>query len=504
MRRTRWARRPLTAVAAVLGLALVSPSQAPVASDAPRTGDARLVAASTQVPQLRRQGRWLVDHHGRVVTIHGLNLVWKHAPYVPPSTAEGFRVGDARWMKRHGFNGARIGTLWAGVTPDEPGVADPTYFRRWQRVMDLLAQRRIWMQLDFHQDMWHEQYGGEGVPDWAAKRPAPFDAAPPVKAPFPMGYWTPEVSTVFDRFWANSDGFLDGWTQAWQLVARRWERQPYSMGYDLINEPWAGNEWETCLTTGCPETYVTELQPAFEKALRAIRQVDPSGIVWWEPQQFAGGRPVETYFEDVPGEDNLGLSWHNYCPEVFFESQGVPGSDVEKCREFSDERNEHALDQGRRMRAATLMSEFGATDNVRALQIDTDVADDHLMGWVHWAYKGWRDPTTADDAQGLFRDDRDRSTVKRDKVRALVRTYAQATAGRPLTSSFSRDTGRFHYTYDPSPRITAPTEVFVSPLHYPQGYTVAVRNGRVVDRDGRVVKVRATRDQVVTVVVRRR
>jgi endoglycosylceramidase len=189
---------------------------------------------------------------------------------------------------------------------------------------------------------------------------------------------------------------------------------------------------------------------------------------------------------------------------VFFESQGVPGSDVERCREFSEERNEHALDQGRRMRAATLMSEFGATDNVRALEIDTDVADNHLMGWVHWAYKGWRDPTTADDAQGLFRDDRDRSTVKRKKLRALVRTYAQATAGRPLSSTFDPPTGRFRYRYDPAPRIKAPTVVFVSPLHYPNGFRVTVRNGRVVDRDGRLVKVRASGDRTVTVVVRRR
>lgn len=487
----------------VLGLALTLAGQAPQQPPVRTTTDLA-PASSTVPPQLHREGRWLVDQYGRVVTVHGLNLVWKHAPYVPPATAEGFRAGDARWMKRYGFNGARIGTLWAGVTPEEPGKADPTYLRRWQRVIDLLAQQRIWMQFDFHQDMWHEQYGGEGVPDWAAKRPAPFDAAPPVTAPFPMGYWTPEVSTVFDRFWANSDGFLDGWVQAWEIVAKRWKDQPYSMGYDLINEPWSGMEWETCLTTGCPETYYTELQPAFEKALAAIRRIDSDGIVWWEPQQFAGGQPLETFFEDVRGEDNLGLSWHNYCPEVFFESQGVPGSDVEKCKEFSNERNEHALDQGRRMRATTLMSEFGATDNVRALEIDTDAADAHLMGWVHWAYKGWRDPTTADDAQGLFRDDRDRGTVKRKKLRALVRTYAQATEGRPISSSFSRETGEFRYRYTSSGRVTVPTVVFVSPLHYPDGYRVSVRNGRVVGRDGRLVKIQGQAGEVVSVVVRRR
>ncbi len=503
MHRSRWATRaPLVLALLVAPAVTLAPREAAPLDTAPAASSTR--AAAEPVPQLHRRGRWLIDQHGRVVTVHGLNLVWKHAPYVPPATAEGFRAGDARWMKRHGFNGARIGTLWAGVTPDAPGEADPRYLRRWQRVIDLLAQRRIWMQFDAHQDMWHEQYGGEGAPRWAATRPEPFAQAPPVTAPFPTGYWTPEVSTVFDRFWADADGFLSGWVQAWEVVARHWKDQPYSMGYDLINEPWSGNEWQTCLTTGCPQTYETELQPAFEKALRAIRGVDADGIVWWEPQQFAGGRPVDTYFQDVPGEANLGLSWHNYCPEVFFESQGAPGSDVENCTEFSNERNEHALDQGRRMRATTLMSEFGATDNVRAIEIDTDAADAHLMGWMHWAYKGWRDPTTADDAQGMFRDDRDRSSVKRAKLRALVRTYAQATEGTPISSRFSRETGRFRYRYTASRRVSAPTEVFVSPLHYPDGFRVSVRNGRVVGRSGRVVRIQGRGDREVTVVVRRR
>ena len=62
------------------------------------------------------------------------------------------------------------------------------------------------MQLDMHQDQWHETYGGEGVPDWALHRPAPYDLLPPVVAPFPTGYWTPEVSTVFDDFWADRAG----------------------------------------------------------------------------------------------------------------------------------------------------------------------------------------------------------------------------------------------------------------------------------------------------------
>ena len=70
-----------------------------------------------------------------------------------------------------------------------------------------------------HQDQWHEQYGGEGVPDWAAVRQPPYTLTPPVVAPFPTGYWTPEVSSMFDDFWANRRGLLDGWLAAWQVAA---------------------------------------------------------------------------------------------------------------------------------------------------------------------------------------------------------------------------------------------------------------------------------------------
>src|SRR5689334_13368638 len=86
-------------------------------------------AATDTTPRLHREGRFLVDQYGRVVIVHGLNMVWKRAPYAPPDTAAGFTSKDAAWLAKYGFNGARLGVLWAGVTPDEPGVADPAYFK---------------------------------------------------------------------------------------------------------------------------------------------------------------------------------------------------------------------------------------------------------------------------------------------------------------------------------------------------------------------------------------
>jgi Cellulase (glycosyl hydrolase family 5)/Glycoside hydrolase family 5 C-terminal domain len=284
------------------------------------------------------------------------------------------------------------------------------------------------------------------------------------------------VSTVFDDFWANDGGVQDQWATYWKLVARHYRDQPYSMGYDLMNEPWAGREWSLCMTTGCPLTYSQELQPAMTKGLAAVRAVDRHGIVWWEPQQLSAGVQVPTFYAAVSGEPNLGYSWHNYCSAVFLKSTGVP-LDTDSCRQFSNDREDTAIAQAATMGAVPLMSEWGATDDVNALGIDADVADEHQMGWMYWAYKHWDDPTTADDAQGLFTDDADLSTVKVDKLRLLVRTYPQATAGTDLAYHYDPATGDFTMTYRADPAITAPTRIFVSPLTSPHGFDISATAG---------------------------
>lgn len=343
--------------------------------------------------------------------------------------------------------------------------------------MDLLAGRGVWMQLDFHQDQWHETYGGEGAPAWAVKRPFPYSLAPPVKAQFPLGHWTPEQSQLWDNLWAGKDGPIDAWAGSWRDVAKHWKGQPYLMGYDLLNEPWAGLEGlTTCLPFGCASTYTKELQPAMTKALREIREVDPDNLVWFEPEQLSGGRATRTNYTAVPGEEQLGFSWHSYCPAVFFQSQGMPLMDVESCASYNATIHARRAAEAERMNAVGLMSEFGATDDVRALELDTAEADRSFTRWMYWAYKVWNDPTTADTAQGLFSDDTDLDSAKR-KLRTLVRTYPQATCGRPGSQSFDPHSGEFRFTYTAGSCDGMPTEIFVSPLHYPDGYDVQLAGG---------------------------
>jgi endoglycosylceramidase len=445
-------------------------------------------------PQLRREGRWLVDPQNRVVLLHGVNLVWKLDPFVPPETAEGFLDADARWLAENGFNSARIGTLWVGVSPHAPGEVRADYLAAWDRVVQRLATNRIWMLFDFHQDLLGPLYGGEGVPEWAVEsvRGPLTDALGPPDFGFPFNYFTPQLSEAFDTLWAERGPVRDGFRDAWIAVARKWRGQPYSMGYDLLNEPWAGLDYPTCLIplTGCPTHDAASLQPFFEHARRGIRTVDPDNLVWFQSQPLIStGAP--TGFTAVPGDTQLGYSFHYYCPintlanaaQLGVLTGALPFGPSDTCDGFGPRVFDQARAQADRMNGVELLTEFGATDQVDVLEQVMTLSEQRLVGWQYWAYKNWRDPTTESQTSGsqsLFLRDDDLSTVKLDKLRALSRTYPQATAGIPQALSFDPATGAFSYRY--TPRLaSAPTEIFVPlALHYPNGYTVTVSGARVV------------------------
>ena len=77
---------------------------------------AALAATGPVTARLIRDGRWIVDSQGRVVIVHGFDILKKLAPYYPSK----FTAADARFLADEGFTAARIGFIWAGVEP-QPG-----------------------------------------------------------------------------------------------------------------------------------------------------------------------------------------------------------------------------------------------------------------------------------------------------------------------------------------------------------------------------------------------
>lgn len=158
-----------------------------------------------------------MDSFGRVRIFHGVNAVYKVAPYVPLfdhfDPQESLSLQDVHDLYDWGFNFVRLGAMWPGVEAIR-GQYNTTYLAQLEQIVDALAQKDIYTLLDCHQDLLSPQFCGEGVPDWAAI-PAPKSLPFPLPA---LGFETlprdnktgygPESTTV--AYAARPDAISSG------------------------------------------------------------------------------------------------------------------------------------------------------------------------------------------------------------------------------------------------------------------------------------------------------
>src|SRR4051795_11509255 len=327
-------------------------------------------------------GRWIVDAEGRVLIDHGFNVVSKLAPYDP--AANGFGADDARFLQQHGFTLVRLGVLPAAVEP-APGQFDDGYLDRIAATVRLLAGHGIRTLLDFHQDLFTERYGGEGLPDWMAVDDG-LPAQP--QAGFPGSYFAmPALWAAFDNLWADTAdatgvGQRERYAELWAHVAARFRGNAAVLGYDLFNEPYPGSDYASCFPPqGCPTDDQQKLAPFMRAAIDAVHAVDPSHLTFYEPWlMFDYGAP--TGLGDF-ADSMSGMSFHDYC----LATVGVPETPPTRSicnNEVESPVMDHALEQAGLSGDALLLSEFGATDNQVELREILSLADGNGIPWADW------------------------------------------------------------------------------------------------------------------------
>jgi endoglycosylceramidase len=441
----------------------------------------------TQDAPLGHEGRWVTDRKGRVLVLHGFNMVYKRPPYHPIHA--GFGRDDARFLARHGFNTIRLGVIYAGVEP-EPGQYDDAYLAKIAKTQRMLARHGIYSLLDWHQDLYNERFEGEGWPDWAVQDDG-MPAEP--KNGFPVNYLTmPALNRAFDHFWANDPGpegvgLVDRYAAAYKHFADRFKTMPGLLGYDLMNEPWPGSTYPSCVSTeGCPAFDQGPLSEFTLKTIEAIREVDTRAIAWYEPLlTFDFG--AKTSHVD-PQDPRAGFSYHVYCLPAAF---GGPAED--DCETFEDMPMEYADQRSEETNDALLMTEFGATDNVTILERVARLADEHMVGWQEWHYCACDEPTSqaAPEVQATVIDPKKPpkgENLKKETLEALSRPYPQVVAGTPVEWEFDPEEHAFTVTYEKT-RASGKgrfkrglTDIFVAKLHYPDGYRAKVKGARVVSK----------------------
>jgi endoglycosylceramidase len=475
-------------------------------------------------------GRFLVDRYGRVVLLHGADLVYKVPPYevvVGGTGPNALTAPEVQQMAALGFDVVRLGIIWKGLEPGTAPMNDPAicghgvpktaatgqfdasvldaYLKNLDATIALLGSYGISSLIDMHQDVYNEAFGGEGAPDWAV---CTDGATPAPKLNIPN--WSdnlqgPGVVTAYSHFWNNDVvGNLQGEFDAvWAKVAAHYRDNPWVIGYDPFNEPYGRGVPPTadgvrfdaqlqCFYTGRAHAGVNQAGKAItcppdDPAVGLIPRVeaaDPNHLVFYEGNYATDSGPLN-HVGAMPFA-RLVLNFHDYC-FLHVPNGPEPANFGAVCGPTEDVVfTQHQLQGSRDATAAqpggipTLLTEFGATTDAADLARITADADAHLTGWMYWQWLHYDDPTGSHDS-GLWPPTAPIPAM----LGVLSRTYPSAIAGRPSSTSFDPSSGRFTLRYRSDPRITEPTVIFVPVAgHYAGGYCASATGARITSAPG--------------------
>ncbi len=546
VRRAAWVLLAFSLVMGVAGVgadpaapAATASARSPV-TDLPTLASPTFVAASDTGSGTSGRigapgGPYLYDSQGRVLFFHGVNAVYKFAPYElypDPKKPWNFSSADASLMARLGFNVVRLGMTWRGLEPgtapsNDPAICTPgaptnpgqlnrqhldRYLARLTETVDLLGRFHIYTILDMHQDVYNQMFEGEGAPNWAVCTNGVPSADPPGR--WSLEYGTKAAGIAFSHFWHNNvRGDLQGqYDQVWADVARAFRDNRWVLGYDPFNEPFStslirfGDEHFDaqleCFYTGtahigsalhgAPPLRCPKADPA-NGVVPTILANDHDHLIFDEPDNFAS-RGLPTYIGPMDFPD-LVFNVHIYCG-ARSPVTGNPTNDLLCAAQDEHSLAVRASDRPEMASAAQpngppwMVTEFGATSDPRLLAPIAAALDAHLVGWIYWAWKFYGDPTGSADESLVMADGRLRSTAS-----VLSRAYPQAVAGTPLRFSFSPATDVFDMAYVPDHHITAPTLIFVpTDVHYRHGYCARTTGASVTSARGSdVLQVRNNR-----------
>jgi endoglycosylceramidase len=518
---------PITTAFPVTGTGTITTEAQANTVRTPGLADPKLLPANTYVSGALSSlgGPYLTDGFGRVVTLRGVNAVYKRAPYtltVKPGRPNSLTAADAKRISSLGFDVVRVGVIWAGIEPGHGGANQPKvcgigpigdpgmwnqsiaerYLAQVKKVVDVLGAQHIYSLIDMHQDVWSAQFSGEGAPDWAT-----CTSGHPIKVlpgRWSNNYGNPAVLAAFGHFFANDvrGGLQQQYQRAWTAVASTFASNPWVVGYDPINEPfdvhvvdvegvqyanglaclYGGSGGATRLAFDAGPMPCPAGVPA-DGVVQAIEAVDPTHLSFIEEDNAThqsaalGTNAVLIGAYDLP---RIVFNVHDYCGSRSGKTGNATARQLFSC---SEQEVKHMTTQyGWRITMessttphgpAQFMSEYGATNNLAlSAFLASDTGDIIGIGWAWWSWRYYHDPTGS-SAEALI-DVHDQYSAA---TSSIVQPYATAIAGDPFAETLNLVNGQFVLTYLSNPTISAPTVIFIPQGYYKTHYCVAVAGG---------------------------
>ena len=515
-------RRIISLVASILvGSLILGACSSPSVSSETTTSqysklrDTGLVAAPSLVANTyvsgviySQGGPFLTDQFGRTIYLHGVNAVYKHAPYtltITPGKPNSFTTWDAESIAADGFNIVRLGIIWAGIEPghggpNQPAICTPgaphdphmwnqakanAYLNQVEQVVNLLGRFHIYALLDMHQDIWSSVFSGEGAPAWATCT----SGNPVVIYPgrWSNNYSNPAVDASFHNFFYNSvQGDLQGeYDRAWHAVAERFKNNPSVIGYDPINEPLALQPYKgkggllyaqglSCLYGGSGgktwELNSNAIVPCPSSVPRIglvsmLLRTDTNHLIFPEVDN-ASDAGKTLFITRSTDYERLVYNFHDYCQQRSGQT-GNP-TDLNQCgdtvlNQLISEAQKRPLYRSAAQPGgpAEVMTEFGATSsqNLAALMVNATATVG--LSWLWWAWRYYDDPTGS-SAEALVSTP---GNTYSPAMNPLLATRTVAVAGTVLASEHAFPTDLYNLTYLAN-ASTQPTVIWIAPNAY--------------------------------------
>eukprot|EP01064_Diplonema_japonicum_P009215 TRINITY_DN1668_c1_g1_i1.p1 TRINITY_DN1668_c1_g1~~TRINITY_DN1668_c1_g1_i1.p1 ORF type:complete len:489 (+),score=125.01 TRINITY_DN1668_c1_g1_i1:50-1516(+) len=446
-----------------------------------------LALAAVTPERMSTRGRWIIDESGRVRLFHGFNDIGhaKGGEYMPGAT---MLEANLDVLEKGGFNGFRMPMMWAGANPRE-GYLNDSYITQIRTQVERMGARGMYSFLDMHQDVLSTRFHSyDGAPRWLVNKTNPRHPYPwPLPSPlsnWAEGYLTEACGQAFEDIYDNRHGGRTAWIEFWTRVATLFKDTKATLGYELINEPWAGDVYLDPLLITPEQAGKHNLLPSYDKLVESIRTVDNNTIVFFEPVTWGMVLPgnnitlVGNGFDHIPGgpqnADKSVFSWHYYCWMLNsdYSNSSAPYKPALKV-ECDDALGplifSTVIKDVEKLGVASFLTEFGAltpnanepdSEGTQEIESVLREADRSLQSWTFWDIAGLIDGSM---------------NLRYEKVVPFIRPFAQATAGIPESMDYNNNTKSFSFVYTAKSSIPAPTEIVVPDEVYPSlGFDVKV------------------------------
>ena len=429
--------------------------------------------------RLRCDDRWIRDELGRVRIFRGANVSGrsKLPPFLP--------FEDPAWfdpLATWGWNTVRLLVMWEGLEP-ERGVYDDAYLATLTSLATAAGERGLHVIVDFHQDLFSRELGGDGAPRWAVP---PQTLSAPGRSWFFRYLTRPEVGRAFERFWRDADGLRSSMLTCMRRVMQVMAQVPSVIGYDVFNEPMGS---VGALLGGALER--RSLPSFYEACVRARDELDPTRLLFIEPSPFAAfGAPVRLPRMSAP---NLVFAPHIYDASAILAGRYVPALSLFPASLGRIER------AARRLEMPLFIGEFGVLngvrDGARMIEDECRLLDRAFAGWTVWHYNPTELDWNDEGASIVAPDGGDRPWTN-----ALVRPYPRALAGDPIRWD-SGDRGPWRLTY--RARGDAPTEIVIPARWASERCRISVEGADSARDDEGMLSIDKPRTEIVTVEIER-